>query len=288
MFDANDRAGAVGGLLRPPAPAPLSEQLTLPTRVYGWLVDALPFVIFGAIYEALGLVRTFVASHGVHTFGPYQIDKLLFGVSSGTALRLSLNELFARHHWPAVDLVAGVAYLLFIYAVLGFVVFLGAVDRSAAGRRRLRALGWTFLGVNLAGYLTYLLWPVAPPWYVASRGFGPVDIHAVASPAALARWDDLVGIPYFKNFYAHATDVFGAMPSMHCAYPMLLLLFSIELGRPRLTAALGLFQLVMAFSAIYLQHHYMFDVLAGMTYAACGYLAQRRVAAWWTKRVANG
>jgi membrane-associated phospholipid phosphatase len=280
MFDADEVAPS---LWRKFAKVAVARSARAP-RISEWLIDVLPpFVLFGVIYEALGLLRTFVASRGVHTRWPYLVDKVLFGVGDDSA-RLSLNEIFVRHHWPAVDLVTGVAYLVFIYAVLAFAVFLGAIDRSEAGRRRLRSLGWTFLGVNVAGYLTYLMLPVAPPWYVESRGFGPVDIHAAASPAALVRWDALVGVPYFRNFYAHATDVFGAMPSMHCAYPMLLLLFSTELRRPRLTAGLVFFQLVMCFSAVYLQHHYMSDVLAGMGYASAGYLIQRRVLAWWTDR----
>jgi membrane-associated phospholipid phosphatase len=280
MFDADEVAPS---LWRKFSRVAVARSARVP-RVSEWLVDVLPpFVLFGVIFEALGLLRTYVASRGVNTRWPYLVDKLLFGLGDDSA-RLSLNEIFARHHCAALDFVTGVAYLVFIYAVLAFAVFLGAIDRSETGRRRLRSLGWTFLGVNVAGYLTYLILPVAPPWYVLSRGFGPVDIHTAASPAALVRWDALVGVPYFKNFYAHATDVFGAMPSMHCAYPMLLLLFSRELRRPRLTAGLVAFQLVMCFSAVYLQHHYMSDVLAGMGYASAGYLIQRRVLAWWTAR----
>jgi membrane-associated phospholipid phosphatase len=248
-------------------------------RVRELLRDALPFVLFAAIYDALGLVRVQVAASGVHTFGPYWLDRLIFGVPS-LAGPLSLNEVFARHHWPAVDLVAGFAYLAYIYVVAICAVFLGVVDRSAAGRSRLRALGWTFLGVNLASFATYVLLPVAPPWYVASHGFGPVDIRALASPAALVRWDALMGIPYFANFYSRSSDVFGAMPSMHCAYPTLLLLYVAELRRPRLLAAMVAFLLLTCFSAVYLQHHYVLDVLAGMSYAFLGYRLER----WLTSR----
>jgi membrane-associated phospholipid phosphatase len=239
------------------------------------LADALPFALFAAIYDALGLLKTTVAASGVHAWGPYWLDKTLFGVHA-LGERLSLNELFARHHCSGLDLVTGVAYLLYIYAVLAFTIFVGVVDRTPEGRRRVRGLGWSFLGVNLAGLATYLLVPVAPPWYVATHGFGPVDVAAVASPAALVRWDALTGVPYFEKFYAHSSDVFGAMPSMHCAYPMLLLLYATELRRPRLVVALAAFQLVMCFSAVYLQHHYLTDVLVGATYAGLGYRLERR------------
>jgi hypothetical protein len=245
-------------------------------RVRACLFDAVPFVLFAAAYDALGLLRVHVASSGVHAFGPYWLDRTLFGTGP-LQHRISLNELFAAHHWPAIDFITGLSYFLYLYAVAGLALFLGLVDRSAAGRERLRALGWTFLGVNLAGFATYLLFPVAPPWYVAAHGFGPVDVNAAASPAALARFDAMLGVGYFRNFYAHASDVFGAMPSMHCAYPMLLLLFVGELGNRRLIATLAVFQLVMSFAAVYLQHHYVLDVLAGALYALAGYHLERRL-----------
>ncbi|HMF39919.1 MAG TPA: phosphatase PAP2 family protein [Polyangia bacterium] len=238
------------------------------------LLSALPFIILAAVYDWLGLARSFVAARGVHVLGPYLFERALFGVGSG-ADRLTLNELFARHHWAAVDLVAGCAYLSYVFAVAGFAIFLALADRTHAGVARTRALGWTFLGVNVVSFVIYLLWPVAPPWYVATHGLGPVAVDAAASPAALVRWDALVGVPYFANFYAQSSDVFGSMPSMHCAYPALLVAYGRELGRIRLLVALVCFQLIMCFSAVYLQHHYLTDVLAGLLCALLGYIVER-------------
>jgi membrane-associated phospholipid phosphatase len=247
-----------------------------PPRVRATLLDAFPFAAFGAVYDLLRVARPFVVSRGVEVWRAYWFDLAVFGVGPFSD-RLTLNELFARHHWPAVDFVAGLAYLSYIYAVLGFAALVAFVDRSTAGARRVRALGWTFFAVNLAASVTYLCCPVAPPWYAAAHGFGPVDPATPASPAALARWDALVGVPYFQRFYAHASDIFGSMPSMHCAYPMLLFLFSFELRRRLWTLALGAFQLLMCFSAVYLQHHYVADVIVGITYAVLGYYIERLV-----------
>lgn len=239
-----------------------------------WWTTALPFAILAAVYDVLGLLKVTVAAGGVHVEGPYWFDKTLFGFE-WQGVRLSLNELAARYHTDVIDLVAGVAYLSYLYAVIGFALFLAVRDGSELGRRRTRALGWTFLGINLAGFATYLLFPVAPPWYVATHGFGPVDIHTPANPAALVRWDRLVGVPYFARFYANSSDVFGAMPSLHCAYPMLLFWHARELRWSRLTAATAAFQALMCFSAIYLQHHYFSDALAGMAFATAGYFLER-------------
>ena len=245
-------------------------------RVRSALHDALPFALFAAAYDLLRVAQRFVVSQGVEIWRPYWFDLTVFGVGTG-ARRITLNELFARHHWPAVDLLTGLSYFSYIYAVLGFAVFIALVDRSPGGARRTRALGWTFLGVNVAASLTYVCCPVAPPWYAATYGFGPVDPGTPASPAALLRWDALVGVPYFQHFYAHASDIFGSMPSMHCAYPMILFLYALELRRARWSVGLALFQLLMCFSAIYLQHHYVSDVLVGMVYALLGYGIERLV-----------
>jgi membrane-associated phospholipid phosphatase len=240
------------------------------------LLCALPFVLYAAIYDVLRLARPLVVARGVHLAWPYRFDKWAFGLSLAAGRR-SMNELFAAHHWAAVDFVTGLAYLSYIYAVLGFAVFIALVDRTAAGWQRVRALGWSFFGMNLTATIVYLACPVAPPWYVASHGFGPVDAATQASAAALVRWDALVGVPYFERFYAQASDVFGAMPSMHCAYPMLLFLYARELRRPVLVGALAGFELLMCFSAVYLQHHYVSDILAGMLCATLGYTIERAI-----------
>ena len=47
-----------------------------------------------------------------------------------------------------------------------------------------------------------------------------------------------------------------------------------------LLAVMVLFLLMTCFSAVYLQHHYVLDVLAGMSYAFAGYRLER----WLTAR----
>jgi len=237
-----------------------------------------PFALFGAAYGWLGLLGPHVVSRGVHVAGPYLLDKELFGLGEG-AWRVTLNELFARYHGKVLDVVTGLAYASFLYVVLGAAVFLALADRSAAGARRVRHFGWCFLALNVAGFATYAAFPAAPPWYVSLHGLGPVDPAATPNPAALARVDALFGVPYFATFYAHSQEVFGSMPSMHCAYPLLMWLFVRELGRPWASRAALLFWLVTCFAAVYLQHHYVIDGIAGAGYALLIYGANR-----WARR----
>jgi membrane-associated phospholipid phosphatase len=125
--------------------------------------------------------------------------------------------------------------------------------------------------MNLAGFVTYYVYPAAPPWYVAQYGLGPANFAVQASPAAAIRWDDLVGVHYFASFYGRSADVFGAIPSLHVAQPLLVFLFARRLRSPMVSWTSGLYALLVAFSAIYLQHHYLLDVLIGAAYAVVAY-----------------
>jgi membrane-associated phospholipid phosphatase len=92
-----------------------------------------------------------------------------------------------------------------------------------------------------------------------------------SSRAGHARLDALLGLPLSAKFYAGSSEVFGAMPSLHVSYATLAALTSWPLGGyPRVLTAL--FACDIAFSAVYLRHHYLLDVLAG---AALGGLVHR-------------
>jgi membrane-associated phospholipid phosphatase len=157
-----------------------------------------------------------------------------------------------------------------------FLFFCGAVQRTVTFAR-------CFLVVNVMGFITYLVYPAAPPWYVAAHGFGTAEAGTMPSPAGAERFDALFGTHFFDRMYGHSIDVYGAIPSLHVAYPLLAFLLALrthELRWVRVPA--GAFSLLMCFSAVYLQHHYVIDVLFGTTYAVITLLL---VSAWERRRV---
>ena len=159
---------------------------------------------------------------------------------------------------------AGLAYLVYLLEFVGVFVYLYFRHRPES-----RKLAWGFLAVNALGIAGYVLFPAAPPWYVLAHGPGPADLAVAPSAAAAARFDALVGIDYFASFYAKNPNVFGAMPSLHVAYPTLAACFLAKRG-----TRLALFGLAfvawVAFAAVYLVHHYVLDVAVG---AAVGIVA---------------
>jgi membrane-associated phospholipid phosphatase len=109
---------------------------------------------------------------------------------------------------------------------------------------------------------------VAPPWYVTGYGFGPARLDVHSTPAAAARFDQLLGTHVFDEVYGRGVDVYGAYPSLHVAYPLMAAWTVFRVPELRWARAPAVaFFLLMSLSAVYLQHHYVIDVLLGYGYA---------------------
>ena len=83
------------------------------------------------------------------------------------------------------DLLCATAYFFYLYEPILLAIYLYAKDDKAT----LRRFGWSFFITNLMGWLTFLLYPAAPPWYAIEYGMGPAKLDAVGSPARLLAID---------------------------------------------------------------------------------------------------
>ena len=241
---------------------PAPRQRTLSRRAVALLAaiaPLLPFAVTGALYE---LLRGVFRQHGpVHIRDLMELEQRLFSVPTSEGPR-ALSEVVAQHPHVWLDAYCGAIYLLFLIESL-------AATTALSLRRRSRAweLSLSFLIVNLLGWLIWIAYPAAPPWYADAVALGAPARDVASSAAGLARFDALVGLPLAADFYAKSADVFGAMPSLHVAYATLVVWAAAPFGRWPLLAAFA-FASSMAFSAIYLRHHYVLDVLAGMLLAS--------------------
>ncbi len=231
---------------------------------------ATPFLAQGVVYELTHLTKPLLRARHIHIREPYLFDRAWFGVKTAAGI-LTPNELFMRHHCAVVDFITGLPYILYIYEVLAFLLFL-SFTRARPGRRRLlHRFGAAFFLMSVAGYAIYFLYPAAPPWYARLHGFGPPDFNVAANPASAARWDALTGIPYFHRMYRLTSDVFGAIPSLHVAFAGIVALYAPQVRKTWLTVSAIVLYMLMCFSAVYLQHHYVLDVLAGSALAAAAF-----------------
>jgi membrane-associated phospholipid phosphatase len=181
-----------------------------------------------------------------------------------------VHDWFRAHPSTVLDVLCAIPYGTFIFVTCAFAAYLYVTDYE-----RMRRFAWNFFLMNVVGFTTYHLYPAAPPWYFHEHGC-TVDLLARASEGpALAHVDRLLGVAYFAGMYGRASDVFGAMPSLHVAYPLLIVLYGWTRFGVALRAASVAFLLAMAFSAVYLDHHWILDLVAGTLDAVVMFLIVR-------------
>jgi hypothetical protein len=163
---------------------------------------------------------------------------------------------------------------VFFIVVLVYASYLFFMDRP-----RMRYFLWAFAIANLIAFACWVVFPAAPPWYVHEHGC-VADLATKPSPAGLLRVDQLMGIPYFQGFYGRASQVFGAVPSMHCACPMLGLLTAFRVTRWRTRCLHIAYVLTMFFASVYLDHHWIIDGVLGWIVAIVAVLIAHRMFAY--------
>ncbi|WP_394822566.1 phosphatase PAP2 family protein [Pendulispora albinea] len=225
-------------------------------------VGLYPMGLVALLYDSMRLVQHVgIDASTVHLCDLRALELRWFGLDlAGT--RITLHDYFQQHASLGLDVLCAIPYGTFLFYCIAFSGYLFMRDFRAMQR-----FTWGWLALNVIGFTTYHLYPAAPPWYFHTHGCA-VDLFAKASEGPnLARVDALFGMTYFHGLYGRASDVFGAVPSLHVAYPLLVVLEGWSRFRTRGRAfTLGFF-LLMCFSAIYLDHHWVIDVMVGLTYA---------------------
>ncbi len=215
----------------------------------------LVFILYDGMrpFQGVGLTPERVLLCDLRAF-----EASVFGANGRT-----VHDYWQAHPSTALDLICAIPYATFIlWSALG-AVWLYLKDRPAMKR-----FMWGFFLMNVAGFITYHVLPAAPPWYFHAHGC-TVDLATKATEGpALARVDALVGVPYFHGMYGKASSVFGALPSLHCAYPFLLAIVGWRSFGLELRVASFAYYVLMVFSAVYLDHHWIVDALLGSVYAA--------------------
>lgn len=229
-----------------------------------------PFILTGIVYDSMRYYYWWGIEGHIHVAEPYYLEKSLFGVREAGQL-LTLNEYFQKHTSSVLDFFCGFAYLVFVawYLSAAFILYF------AKKYRVLRAFGWCFFLVNAMGFATYYIYPAAPPWYIVQYGLGQAKMYISATPSAASRFDLIFGTHFFDTMYGNSVDVYGAIPSLHVAYPLLVMWAAFAVRRFRLPTLA--FYFLMCFSAIYLQHHYVIDIILGTLYSICALLVVRYV-----------
>lgn len=197
--------------------------------------------------------------------GLYNAEKSLFGIHYNNTI-LTPNEYLLLKSNTFTDIFAGVFYLCWIPVPLGFAAYL-----FFRNKQQFLYFSLTFVVVNLLGFVVYYTYPAAPPWYVQVHGF---NFHPLTqgNTAGLARFDRFFNVTVFKSIYAKGSNVFAAMPSLHSSYPVIVLYYGIKNRLGTINIFFATVTVGIWFTAVYASHHYVLDVLAGITCASLGIL----------------
>ncbi len=220
------------------------------------------FIVFGIVYDLMKAFPNYLFN-SVDIKQVYNFEKTLFGIKTATGL-MTPNEFFAAHHTVFLDLLSGFFYINWmpIPLALGFYFFL-------KNKEQYLHFSLTFLFTNLIGFSLYYIHPAAPPWYIAQYG-NAVSFSIPGNPAGLIHFDKLLHVSVFESIYSRNSNVFAAMPSLHSAYPVIVLFYAIKSKLGWINIFFGIFVLGIWFSAIYSGHHYAVDVIAGALTAIMG------------------
>ncbi len=222
-----------------------------------WLrlvIDWLPLFLLLSVYDLLRRRVSDVA--GAHLFPQLHAERWLF---DGNVPTLVLQHAFltpADPHWW--DYVAFVVYLSHFVVPIGVAAVLWKFAYP-----RFHRYAVLFVTLTFAGFATYALYPAVPPWMASLRGsIGPttkviddVWIHLGLRSAASV-----------LSSNSHLANPVAAMPSLHAAYPFLLMLFFWR-SAGRYRWLLPLYPLAMSFTLVYSAEHFVIDILAGWLYA---------------------
>lgn len=238
--------------------------ISLPSRKL--IVALMPFIIFGISYDWMNLLPNYLVNP-IHTSQLYNAEKDWFGiVFNGTVY--TPNEFFAGFDNKFLDFMSGVFYLCWVPVPVLFGLYLYFKGYTV----NYLHFAMVFLLVNLIGFAGYYIYPAAPPWYIDLYGFEPV-VNTPGNVAGLGSFDQMTGLGIFNGLYARNSNVFAAMPSLHSAYPLVAFVYSLNRKTPvAWKILLGVIMVGIWFAAVYTSHHYVLDVLGGITVSIIGIL----------------
>ncbi len=220
------------------------------------------FIVYWIIFDYMKAFPNYNYST-VHIADLYNTEKHLFGINYNGEL-LTPNEYWRVNGNTFMDVCAGIFYLCWIPVPLAFAAYM-----FFRNRRQFLYFSLTFVLINFIGFIIYYLYPAAPPWYVEYHGF-IFHAHTPGNTAGLAKFDAYFHAGIFKSIYAKGSNVFAAMPSLHSSYPVAVLYYGIKNKLGIVNVFFGVVMLGIWFTAVYASHHYILDVLAGVTCATIG------------------
>ena len=227
-------------------------------RTRTFLRDWIPFIALLLAYEML---RGFADTTGfrINVANLVALERGIFGFIPTVELQ---KHFFNPAHIRWWDIGAAVIDFLHFPLPLLVAFYLWIKDRAHY---------WKFvialLILSFAGFITYLIFPAAPPWYASQRAH-LIEVHKIVDYVVSQvgwRWD-------FSQIYHQLNpNEVAAMPSLHAAFAWLAFL-SLRAFNKKIGWFFLPYPFLVWILVVYLGEHYVIDVVAGIIYATAAYL----------------
>jgi len=239
------------------------------------LILLLPFLAWILLFKGSAFISSRDRPNIDVTTLPKIENYILFGISlqKFPMTLLPCDEEWALDLVRLMDFLAALVYLLHfgVTWIFIFAIYFYFRKKSLFGYPVLQP--WTFIWcfglLNATAVMTHLGWPTAPPWYIEMYGFKTASYNITGDEAGLDRVDEMLEFPLFAKLYGSSPVVFGSFPSLHGSWPMMLGLFAPSI---RLKIVCLFYTIWVWWAAMYLNHHFLVDLLGGIPYVLFSYI----------------
>ena len=222
-------------------------------RTRSFILDWSPFLFILISYDFL---RGFADNLGgrVHYIELIEAEKAIFGAIPTSILQ---QLFFNPARVGLIDFLATIIYFLHFALPLGFGFILWLYNKSY-----FKQFVIAILLLSYSAWVTFLLYPAAPPWLAANQGYvsGVTKIIDIT----LASFPEKLKLPTI--YHQFNPNEVAAMPSLHAAYPLLIFLFAFKYFQYKSLPFL-LYAVSVWISLVYLGEHYVVDIIGGGGYA---------------------
>jgi hypothetical protein len=256
------------------------------------LIDWLPFI---AVVIAYDYSRGWADGAGfpVHFTPQIDVDKFLFFGHVPTewlehhlyhtnfVLGISGNHVSAVVE-PTVpvqwfEVVFDLTYLSHYLASFILAGFLWVKSRA-----RFQWYARRFATLSALGFITYVVFPAAPPWLAAQDGYIDPTVGRIGGRGFA--WLHLHSIRSIIENGAATSNLVAAVPSLHAGFATLIaitLWHSVpKWARPFLVA----YPMLMGLMLVATGEHYVFDIILGVAYAFAAHFLWNWIESWWEGR----
>jgi hypothetical protein len=224
-----------------------------------FIAKFLPFLALLASYDAFRGLVPYISKH-IHYQPMIKFDSF---VGHGTLPTVWLQRLLYHGtlHWYDF-------YFYGLYMMHFVTPILIAVLIWRTRPQQYWRFVWSLVALSYAAFVTYIIFPAAPPWMASQNGYIP-HIEKLSTDIWWA-----MGVHNFPSLYdKFAPNPVAAVPSLHAAYPTMVTLFIWRLYGWKWGLVALFYAASVWVGVIYMGEHYLFDVCLGITYAVMAFVA---------------